>query len=55
MLLLLKYLRDLYQMQGLRSSVNWGHLRIGRESQKPGVAVEGPFVDYEATHGRAGM
>ncbi|OWZ17141.1 hypothetical protein PHMEG_0008956 [Phytophthora megakarya] len=47
------YLRDLYQIPGLKSTVNWDHLKIGVENKSPGAAAEGPFVDYEATHERA--
>ncbi|KAE9177686.1 hypothetical protein PF005_g24390, partial [Phytophthora fragariae] len=47
------YLRDLYQIPGLKSSVNWNHLKISAENTQPDIAVEGPFVDYEAAHERA--
>ncbi|KAE8957699.1 hypothetical protein PR003_g32356 [Phytophthora rubi] len=47
------YLRDLYQIPGLKSSVNWNHLKISAENTQPDIAVEGPFVDYDAAHERA--
>ncbi|KAL4106148.1 hypothetical protein PRIC1_004202 [Phytophthora ramorum] len=47
------YLRDLYQIPGLKSSVNWNHVKIGMVNKAPHVAADGPFVDYEAAHGRA--
>jgi putative glutathione S-transferase len=48
-----QYLRELYQLPGLQSSVNWDHLKIGMANRSPDVAVEGPFVDYDAAHNRA--
>ncbi|KAJ8571869.1 hypothetical protein ON010_g4962 [Phytophthora cinnamomi] len=47
------YLRDLYQLPGLKSTVNWNHLKISAENTQPDVVVEGPFVDYDAAHERA--
>ncbi|KAG7393475.1 hypothetical protein PHYBOEH_006063 [Phytophthora boehmeriae] len=47
------YLRDLYQTPALQRSVNWSHLKLGAENMTPDVVVEGPFVDYAATHTRA--
>ncbi|KAG7382140.1 hypothetical protein PHYPSEUDO_005166 [Phytophthora pseudosyringae] len=47
------YMRDLYQIPGLKSTVNWGHLKISAENTRPDVAVEGPLIDYEAAHERA--
>ncbi|EGZ17972.1 hypothetical protein PHYSODRAFT_354638 [Phytophthora sojae] len=47
------YLRDLYQTPGLKSTVNWNHLKIGMVNKAPHVAAEGPFVDYDAAHERA--
>ncbi|RLN51038.1 hypothetical protein BBJ28_00025872 [Nothophytophthora sp. Chile5] len=46
------YLRDLYQIPGMKRSVNWDHLKIGLGNFLP-VAPEGPFVDYDAPHDRA--
>ncbi|KAG6611535.1 Glutathione S-transferase [Phytophthora cinnamomi] len=51
-LIRLDYLRDLYQIPGLKSTVTWDHLKIGVESKKPGAVAEGPFVDYAAAHER---
>jgi putative glutathione S-transferase len=47
-----KYLRELYQLPGLKSSVNWDHLKIGMVNKAPHLAAEGPFVDYDAAHNR---
>ncbi|OWY97770.1 hypothetical protein PHMEG_00031621 [Phytophthora megakarya] len=47
------YLRDLYQIPGLKSTVNWEHLKISAQNTQPDVVVEGPLVDYEAVHERA--
>ncbi|KAG7382139.1 hypothetical protein PHYPSEUDO_005165 [Phytophthora pseudosyringae] len=48
-----QYLRELYQISGLKSTVNWSHLKIGAVNKAPQLAAEGPFVDYEAAHDRA--
>ncbi|KAF1785237.1 Glutathione S-transferase (GST) [Phytophthora cactorum] len=40
-----QYLRELYQIPELKSTVNWYHA--------PHVTAEGPFVDYDAAHDRA--
>lgn len=48
-----QYLRDLYQIPGLKSTVNWSHLNIGVENKHPDAIAEGPFVDYDAAHERA--
>eukprot|EP00644_Phytophthora_capsici_P015619 jgi/Phyca11/509375/fgenesh2_kg.PHYCAscaffold_44_\ len=47
-----QYLRDLYQIPGLKSTVNWDHLKIGVENKHPDAIAEGPFVDYDAAHDR---
>ncbi|POM65768.1 Glutathione S-transferase [Phytophthora palmivora] len=48
-----QYLRDMYQIPGLRSTVNWNHLKIGVVNKHASAKPEGPFVDYEAVHERA--
>ncbi|KAF1327286.1 Glutathione s-transferase, partial [Globisporangium splendens] len=47
------YLRDLYQTPGLKSSVNWEHLKIMLVNFIPNAAGSDPSVDYEAAHDRA--
>ncbi|KAE8882150.1 hypothetical protein PF005_g24849 [Phytophthora fragariae] len=47
------YLRELYQTPGLKSTVNWAHLKLGMVNKAPHIAAEGPFVDYNAAHDRA--
>jgi glutathionyl-hydroquinone reductase len=48
-------MRELYQMPAFQKTVNWDHLRIGVMNHKgeadDGV-LTGPYVDYEAAHGR---
>ncbi|KUF93123.1 12-oxophytodienoate reductase 3 [Phytophthora nicotianae] len=46
------YLRELYQIPGLKSTVNWNHVKIGMLNKAPHVAADGPFVDYDAAHDR---
>ncbi|ETK87414.1 hypothetical protein F441_10302 [Phytophthora nicotianae CJ01A1] len=48
-----QYLRDLYQIPGLKSTVNWDHLKISTDNKAAHITPEGPFVDYDAEHGRA--
>lgn len=52
----LQYLRDLYQTPGLKSTVNWAHLKIGGVNHHPHAALPvGPFVDYNAEHNRSNL
>ncbi|KAE8904384.1 hypothetical protein PF005_g15524 [Phytophthora fragariae] len=47
------YLRDLYQIPAMKRTVNWDHLKIGIVNHRPDAPVaEGPFIDYDAPHGR---
>ncbi|KAL3656770.1 hypothetical protein V7S43_018329 [Phytophthora oleae] len=47
------YLRDLYQIPGLKTTVNWNHFKIGVENKHSDAIADGPFVDYDAAHERA--
>ncbi|KAF1780423.1 Glutathione S-transferase (GST) [Phytophthora cactorum] len=50
-----KHLTDYHNIENyLRElSVNWNHVKIGMVNKAPHVAVDGPFVDYDAAHDRA--
>ncbi|KAG6969304.1 hypothetical protein JG688_00005357 [Phytophthora aleatoria] len=48
-----QYLRELYQIPELKSTVNWYHVKLGVVNKAPHVTAEGPFVDYDAAHDRA--
>lgn len=53
---MLQYLRDLYQTPGIKSSMHWEHVKIGTRNKKPDLTpVDGPCVDYEASHSRANL
>ncbi|CAH0521996.1 unnamed protein product [Peronospora belbahrii] len=47
-----EYLRDLYQIPELKSSVNWSHLKIGMDNKHPDAIAEGSYVDFNVVHKR---
>ncbi|KAH7484889.1 Glutathionyl-hydroquinone reductase YqjG [Phytophthora ramorum] len=50
------YLRDLYHIPAMKRTVNWDHLKIAIVNHRPDAPVaEGPFIDYDAPHNRAGL
>lgn len=52
----MQYLRDLYQTPGIRATVHWGHLKLaGVNHNAHAPQPEGPFVDYDASHGRGSL
>ncbi|KAG7395036.1 hypothetical protein PHYBOEH_004363 [Phytophthora boehmeriae] len=47
------YLRDLYQIPAMKRTVVWDHLKIAIVNHRPdALLAEGPFIDYDAPHGR---
>ncbi|KAF4315303.1 hypothetical protein G195_010235 [Phytophthora kernoviae 00238/432] len=50
------YLRDLYQIPAMKRTVNWDHLKIAIVNHRPdALLAEGPFIDYDALHGRGDL
>lgn len=47
-------MRELFQIPGLKKTVNWDLLRLSLKNRKPGSAdLPGPHLDYEAAHDRS--
>ncbi|TMW58127.1 hypothetical protein Poli38472_011715 [Pythium oligandrum] len=52
----LNYLRDVYQLPGIKETVDWEHLKlnaVGSQFNRDNVVLENPTVDYSAPHDRA--
>lgn len=49
----LQYLRDLYQIPALKSTVYWDHLKVMYLNYSPDHAGHDPTFDYDAPHDRA--
>ncbi|TMW58108.1 hypothetical protein Poli38472_011696 [Pythium oligandrum] len=49
------YLRDIYQLPGVKETVNFDHIRllaVGAEFNRDNIVLEPPTVDYSAPHDR---